>query len=703
MPLTDLQLKLSYRSGVDDLVNEFLVPCLKESILYRRSAGYFTSKGLALAARGVASLASRGGRMRLVVSPHLEVDDVTALQRALHQPKVSLKSIIARNMTEIEGNLENDRLNALAWLAASGLLEIRVAVRVDSENRVRRGLYHEKVGIFLDADNNAVAFSGSSNETAGGLLENFESIEVFSSWKDADGRVANKARDFEALWSNETSGLHVLEFSDAACELLERFRDPANPPDGIDVATVSESRNSKPFREPPWLVLHDYQQAAIRAWVQNGGKGIFAMATGSGKTLTALALAARVAKKNQPLVVVVVCPFINLCNQWIEEMAAFGLNPVPCFEGRVRWEQRLADGYQSISARLTSVLAIVTTTRTYQSEAFQSQLRARVSTHHHLLIADEVHNLGAAKIQAFLPEAIALRVGLSATPERHHDPEGTSSIFNYFGGVVYEYPISRAIAENRLCHYTYHPHVVKLTDEEAAEYMEISEKLGRILVRGQDDTELSQAAMSLLIKRSRLLAGAENKLPALHKVIQGLPEKPKKALFYCGDGRTNDTIAQEERRQIEAVARLLGEDHDLHVRTFTYREKSEEREAILRDLGNGFLDGVVAIRCLDEGIDLPDLRIGFLLASSSNPRQFVQRRGRLLRKAEGKDLAIIHDFIIEPPDFGGSMDDDAFNLERRFFRRELDRIRDFCNTADNGSSALAQLKDLRLKYNTLSA
>lgn len=702
MPLNDLQIKLSYRSGRDDQVKDFLNPCLEQSVLYRRAAGYFTSKGLALAARGVANLASRQGKMRLVVSPHLEADDVAALQKALHQPKEILTSIAARNLIELESQIEKDRLNALAWLAASGLLEIRIALRVDEQGRVRRGLYHEKLGIFTDEAENAVAFSGSSNETAGGLLENFESIEVFCSWKDNEHRVQQKIDDFEALWNNATDGLHVLEFSDAAAELLERFRDLDNPPDGIDISHIAEPRPKKGFRPPTWLTLHDYQEEAIQAWAQKGGKGIFAMATGSGKTLTALSLACRVSQKNTPMVIVVICPFINLCIQWIEEIAAFNLKTIPCFEGRNRWEGLLTEAYQSVSAGLESTIAIVTTTRTFQSPAFQTQLRARVGSQHHLLIADEVHNLGAAKIQKYLPEEIKLRVGLSATPERHMDPEGTQAIFNYFGDIVYEYPIDRAIAEGRLCPYFYHPHIVQLTEDEAIEYQEITEKLGRLLAC-DEDSEMGQAAMSLLIRRSRLLAGAENKIDVLDEVLRDLPEKPAKALFYCGDGRTTDQIAQEEVRQIEAVSRLLGESHQLRVRNFTYREKSDEREEILRDLGSGFLDGVVAIRCLDEGIDLPDLRIGFLLASSTNPRQFIQRRGRLLRHADGKDYAIIHDFIIEPPDFGGSLSDDAYNLERRFFKRELNRILDFCRTGENGQAALNSLKELRLKYGSISS
>lgn len=259
--LSDLQLKLSYRSGSEDVVSEFLTPCMEEAELYQRAAGYFTSHGLALAARGVANLASRGGRMQLVVSPHLEATDVAALQKALHRPREVLQSILSGNLLDIEDAILKDRLNALAWLAASGLLEIRIALRVNENNQIARGLYHEKVGIFTDNDGNAVAFSGSSNETAGGLLENFESIEVFCSWQGESNRIEAKKHDFEALWEDTTPGLKVLEFSDAAAELLERFRDPAKPPVGIDISKVAETSPQSEFKPPAWLTLHDYQES----------------------------------------------------------------------------------------------------------------------------------------------------------------------------------------------------------------------------------------------------------------------------------------------------------------------------------------------------------------------------------------------------------------------------------------------------------
>ncbi len=687
------------------MVKDLFVPCLEQSVLYRRAAGYFTSFGLGLAARGIASLASRNGSMRLVASPHLEPADVEALRAATEHREDILRSIASRNMTEIEDALLKDRLNGLAWLAASGCLEIRLALRLDEDGRIARGLFHEKTGIFSDDEGGHVAFSGSSNETAGGLVENFESVDVFRSWHDPDGRVAQKIEDFDALWENTTPGLHVIDFTSAGCELLECFRDHKRPPPGLMQTIVREKARNCHFGPPPGFDLRAYQGDAIRAWSRAGGAGILAMATGTGKTFTALVLASKVAEKNKPLVLIVVCPFLNLCKQWIREMAAFGLRALPCFEGKDQWQPKFEEGYQRLGLGLLSVHAIVTTNKTFQSEAFQTCLRPHVQgggRHHHLLIADEVHNLGAKAVSEVLPDGIKLRLGLSATPERHMDPEGTAAVLSYFGNIIYEFGIQQAIAQGNLCRYRYHPHLVQLTPDEAAAYAEITGKLGPLLAGSDKNPELGQTAMNLLIKRARLLASADNKIEVLDQVLRSLPAKPTKAIFYCGDGRTTDKVSDEEVRQIQAVARLLGERHGLRVRNFTYRESPAEREEILRDLGSGFLDAVVAIRCLDEGIDLPDLRMGFLLASSTNPRQFVQRRGRLLRKSEGKNFAEIYDFVIAPPDLGGDIDDASFNVERSLVQRELKRIEEFCNTADNGPEAQLKLQEIRKAYNFLA-
>ena len=704
MALKDLDLKLSYRTGRDDMVKDFFVPCMEQSVIYRRAAGYFTSSGLALAARGVASLALRGAVMKLVVSPYLDQSDIEALQAAADNPISTLRMIAVKSLADIEDALIKDRLNALAWLSATGLLEIKLALRLNISGEFTRGIFHEKTGVFTDSQGNHVSFSGSSNETAGGLVENFESIKVFCSWKDTEGRVKEEIENFEALWNNVTPGLYVLDFSEVSKEILEKFRDPNNPLLGISNIDISGLKKDSRFLMPDWLLLRQYQEDAIRAWSKAGGQGVFAMATGSGKTLTALTLASKLAEKNSPFVLIIVCPFINLCKQWIREILAFGLDAVACFEGRDKWQAKIEEGYQRLAVGISKELAIVTTNATFSSQLFQSRIKPRVvaGSLHHFLVADEVHNMGAENIKEFLPEEIQMRLGLSATPDRHHDPIGTAAVLSYFGGVVYEYTLAQAIADGRLCQYRYYPIPVELTDKEIDAYEEISAKLSKFFYGEDIDADLNQVAMQLLIKRARILGSAVNKLKALSDVLSLLPEKPQKAIFYCGDGRTTDAITDDEVRQIQAVARLIGERHELRVRNFTFRESTQEREEILRDLSAGFLDGVVAIRCLDEGIDLPELRMGFLLASSTNPRQFIQRRGRLLRNSPGKNRAIIYDFFVRPPDFGGNQDDAFFNMERSFFQKELTRIVEFCRMAENGHEALHTLHDLRLKYNLLS-
>lgn len=692
--LVSLPLKLSYRSSRDDLAEDFFVPCLEQSTLYRRAVGYFTSSGLALASRGVASLAARGGRMRLVASPHLQADDIAALNDAASKRDEILRLISDRNLSAIEDALVKQRLAALSWLAATGLLELRLAYRVDEQGRIAGGLFHEKLGIFTDSDGNHVSFSGSANETAGGLVENFESVKVFRSWNDREGRVNEDIEDFESLWGNTTDGLRVIDFTDVGTQLLQRYHDPSwKPPVRKSKVTLPDGINLRP-----------YQEQAISAWATANGRGIFAMATGSGKTITALSLAYRVASRNRPLMVVVVCPFLNLCEQWIGEMAHFGFKPLGCYGGWVEWKAQLEIAYQRLLMGESACESLVVSNATYVTEAFQAVLKARVDSGavHHLLIADEVHNLGASGGQSALIDGIHFRVGLSATPERYLDPEGTEKVLSYFGGVVFEYSLADAIQEGRLAKYKYFPIPVAFDDDEAEEYGKLSKQLAKVFRHGDEDKELSTSAMHLLVRRARLIAGARGKASALRNVLAASTTSPKAAIFYCGDGTTSEKVGAEEVKQIGAIAKLVTEEFGLKVRRFTYRESPSEREEILEGLRSGLLDGVVAVRCLDEGIDLPDLRYGFFLASSTNPRQFVQRRGRLLRKAPGKHEAILYDFFMQPPELGGDIDEHAFNLERRFFARELQRIDEFCATAENGHHSKASLLDLRRQYNLLA-
>ena len=648
-------------------------------------------------ARGMASLVNHGGKVRLVASPCLDDDDIAALTSAFADREAILRSIVSHDLIELTDYLSNQRLNALAWLAASGSLEVKLALRVDDAGQPTRGIYHEKIGIFSDASGQHVAFTGSSNETMGGLVDNFESIEVFWSWDDPHGRVQDKITHFENLWADKVPGLLVLDFTAVSADLLRRFKRPKRP---IEAEPDLEDVSPGAFCLPGSLVLRDYQKDAIRAWLANKGRGIFAMATGTGKTLTALALAQAVHQRNKPMVLLIVCPYVNLCEQWIREITTFGVQAIPCFDSRTRWIGRLQDGYQKIRAGLSEIMVVVASSATFSGATFQQALKPDAAVH--LLVSDEMHNLGAFHLRQSLPEAVPLRLGLSATPERHHDEIGSHALKDYFGPVVYELGLREAIHREFLTPYYYYPVLVDLNQDEADEYFALSQRIAKLMRRPDDDAEPSPGLMALLIKRSRLIGAAANKLPKLAEVLRTLDTPARQALFYCGDGSVEEEASEETSRQIDAVCHLLGGQMSLRVRRFSYAETSDEREEILAGLKRGNLDGVVAIRCLDEGLDLPDVRLGFLLASTTNPRQFIQRRGRLLRRAPGKTHATIYDFIVRPPDFDGAHDDGGFNLERRLFGRELARIVEFCDTALNGPAALGSLRDLRVRFNLLS-
>lgn len=549
-------------------------------------------------------------------------------------------------------------------------------------NNQHRGMLQQFAGYLL--------FHDAADEVVS-LLERHHAAElqVRWSWGDPHHFVQRLRAQTETLWHEQ-------------CAAIAQVPPVQHRNGSLVVSEASASGyqiNSQAAHRPPPVDLRDYQKDAVRAWRDAGGRGIFAMATGAGKTITALTLACRVAERNRPFVIIVVCPFLDLAKQWLREMDKFGFFPVACFHGRDSWQIPLRNAYQRVSAGLTDCVSVVASNATFLSPVFQRALSPSLATH--MLIADEVHNLGAAQLKDALPKKIALRLGLSATPVRHGDAAGTQALIDYFGNVVYEFSIERAIKKDVLVPYRYYPVLVDLTVDETDAYRELTAKIGRFFVH-TDEEKQSDKLKILLIKRARLLASAANKLPALSETLlrHGVPIT--KAIVYCGDGTVEHPATGELDRQIVAVTRLLGETHGLKVRKFTCDESSEERAGILDALRGGRLQALVAIRCLDEGIDVPDVQLGFLMASSTNPRQFIQRRGRLLRRAPGKSHAVIYDFIVQPPSFSDESDSTAFNVERRLFRRELKRVLEFCRSAENGPVALQKLQGLRIEYNLLA-
>jgi superfamily II DNA or RNA helicase len=373
------------------------------------------------------------------------------------------------------------------------------------------------------------------------------------------------------------------------------------------------------------------------------------------------------------------------------------MHPIRCFESRHLWSPVLNDLVSASNQKHLPFLAAITTNATLQTPAFQEVLaRTRTSL---LLIGDEVHNLGAAGLGASLPPNATYRLGLSATPERWFDEAGTDLLLQYFGPVIYELTLKEAIDLKALCKYDYFPHVVEFDGEELDAYLDLTRDISQLV--GSEGGEITDETENprlkwLLIQRARLIASAKNKLPALEAAVD-----PKSAynLFYCGDGRVQYEPVGNDIRQISAVVHMLGRRLSMSAHSYTAETYLDERDDLRIRFAAGQLQGLVAIRCLDEGVDIPETRRAFILASSTNPKQFIQRRGRILRRSPGKDLAEIHDFLVVPPSGIGT--DEFYATERRLFRRELERILLFARLADNGPQAVRTLLPLRERYQLL--
>lgn len=692
MGLSDLRIGTFYRSGSEDLVADFYVPCLAAAQYYDRAVGYFTSTSLAAAAKGLRAFIDRPDtQMRLIASPALTPEDAQAIAAGYDMREIVDQAVL-RELQAPAPDALRQRLQLLTWLIANHRLEIKLAV-VTLKQSV--GIYHEKVGIFRD-DEHSIVFTGSSNESASGLVANFESVEVFRSWEESEReRVERRINDFTNLWNNSTKGLDVMAFSEASKkQLLERYA----PPSDIlllDDDSYYTREGSEDLRRPQTIELREYQKDAIRSWWSNNGRGIWEMATGTGKTITALSAAAAVwdvCRKNHSLLIVATVPYRHLAEQWASEARKFGARPILAYDDSEKWISSFESAITALSTADPKIAVVIAVNRTFSNTQFQDRLKMTSCTM--LLISDEAHTAGSTSMRGALPAHANYRLGLSATPDRHFDPAGTAALRAYFGEPVYQLGLKRAIELGALVPYRYHPIVVELTESEHEEYVEITRKISRFLATGEDvdPDDLPSGIDRLLFQRARLIGSAANKVPALIEAITPHADETH-TLVYCADRSGDDP-------QLDQVIRALGTRLRMRINTFTAEEDMATRRDLLARFTSGELQALAAIRCLDEGVDIPATRRAYILASSQNPRQFIQRRGRVLRRAPGKVDADIYDFLVSPPDL--SDDPSLYELDRRLVGRELMRAVELCDAAMNQVDALSALRPLRARYDLLS-
>ena len=715
MSFQELDIKKEYRSLLDSVAKDFYIPLLSQAVKYQRAVGFFSSSSLVEISKGISELAKNGGKIQLVASPYLSDEDIEAIKSGYAMRDQVVKEAIRREMTEGKTPFEKARLNLLANLISDGVLDIKIAFTEDSD---RMGMYHEKMGIITDAEGNRVAFAGSMNESATAMTLNYETIDVYCSWRDEEDRVIAKENAFASIWNDTEPNIKIIDFPELKQEIIEKYK--RSVPDfeidkkeyAPDIDTVLHT-DLGVYTEygpkfPEWFKLHDYQAEAITEWQKRNYRGIFDMATGTGKTYTGLGALTTLSKNiGHKLAAIIVCPYQHLVEQWVEDILKFNIDPIIGYSDSSQkdWPKRLKDAIrdQKLKVRGKEFFCFICPNATFSSDYVQTQL-AKIKSDT-LLMVDEAHNFGAPYLSCLLYDNYKYRLALSATLDRHNDEEGTAKLYDFFGEKCIEYTLDRAIEEKKLTKYKYYPIVVTLTEEELEAYDNLSYEIGKCIMKGKNGKmKLSSRGEKLALKRSRIVAGAKNKLTMLEEVIHPYIHD-KHILVYCGatkgleQNQDRTDVDSEDIRQIDAVTDLLGNKLGMEVSQFTSKESVEEREVLKREFSAGdTLKVLIAIKCLDEGVNIPKIKTAFILASTTNPKEYIQRRGRVLRLAEGKEYAEIYDFITLPYDTESvtSLTEAQVKRNSTLVKNELRRAEEFSRIAVNmveSASLIDEIKD----------
>lgn len=672
----------------DDVTAEVLVPALRSSASLDVMIGYFSSSSFAELAPGLATfLRNTESPLRMVVSPFVTTDDY----RVLTNNKAELASFVRRILIDDvpdEDTIVRHTLACFSWLITQGRLLLKVAV-------MRDALFHPKVWLFDDGSAKA-ALHGSTNLTRAGLARNREQLTLSRDWKGEEPtfHINRLRREFDDLWSGGDQDCCVLPLPDAVKnDVIARYRpDDVMDEDslgaiwrkahGVSPPVSPDALEPAALKVPPHLVYEvgdfAHQGQAVRSWEDAHRRGVLEMATGSGKTITSMICATRVQDETGRLLVVVSAPYRPLIEQWCHEVRQFGVRPtnLTAAGGPKARDREVKQAARRLRMGHTRTEVLVVSHDTLCTERFVHSLTA-VPTET-LLIADECHNLGVASFIERPPEAFTYRLGLSATPIRQYDEEGTEALFEYFGPVCFSFTLEDAIGKC-LTEYDYHVHFVELTSEEMRAWRELTDKIATQawkLETGRTDAYLQ----GLLRRRRLVLETASQKLDVLARLLEEGEDfrALRHVLIYTTD---------KEPRQLQGVNHLLRRRGVLfHQLTHQETQNRHDSERILSAFQNGDIHILTAKRVLDEGVNIPQIKCAYVLASTTVRRQWIQRRGRLLRTCEsiGKTHAVIHDFVVLPPGTSSSTIRNTDPDGRRIVRSELDRVWEFAHLSRNG-------------------
>lgn len=659
----DSQIKSTYKSSQNNLVNDFYNLVLSESVKYDRITGYFNSSSLAIAARGLINFIDNDGHMRLLCGSELSKEDLKSILNANDLKNLINKKFIA-NINNIENEFINNHVKILGWMISNNLLEIKIGIKKNNKS-LFGGMLHSKIGLLYDDNDNIISFDGSVNETANGWINNIESLKVFKSWEDRKF-MNDDISDFELYWNNQDPSLEVLDIPEASKRKLIEIA----PKDKYELKKLIMKTKSNEKKK-----LFSHQKIAINSWFKNNKKGIFEMATGTGKTFTALKCLEKVLNEENVLTVIA-CPYAHLAEQWKNELNEMKLGKIHSFYGSANsnWRNEFDKLKINYQLGLNFKNIIITTHNTFSSADFINKIEeCQIKK---FLIVDEMHHVGSSSFQLGLLPSYDYRLGLSATPSRFMDDEGTNFLLSYFMKIVFRFSLTEALnsinpATNKsfLTPYEYYPIKIELNSDELKEYKKLSKKIAKISYI-QKENENNERLKNLIFKRRNIINNASNKYEVLKETLNNLDHK-NHLIIYCSD------------KQMDQVLNILDEK-DFSRHKFTQKENPKqskkfgdisERELILKSFDKGNYQALVAMKCLDEGVDVPSADQVIIMSSTTNPIEYIQRRGRVLRRYPNKEKAYIYDFSVIP--------DERDIYVEKIIKSESKRLYDFINNSIN--------------------
>ena len=697
--LSDILFHYRYSQLDEHQPSEFCHLALTNSVKLDLGLGYFSSASFNVLANGMARFILNGGVMNLYINQYVSNEDFELL-KGCHDNKFD--DTLALSFNQLKNTFQKRDIHffqCLAYLIQSARINVKIVVLKNG------GLPHEKYGIFTDEHGNKLYFNGSMNMTAFAILGNLETIECTCSWRGEENfdKVKSFEQHFHKVWSGNCCGVKIYDAKKFCNEVMKSYpnQDPEElikrEKDFIEELLPKNNNNlvktphfPSKYKEGP----KPYQEEAYEAWVKNGKTGIFAMATGTGKTVTALNCALHEFKNDGYYNLLILVPSLDLVEQWKEELTSFNYRKVICVSSlNNSWRREMLELTQKIKRGKFVDYAVVSTYDSFVIKDFQ--LLLPILSTSMILIADEAHNIGGKNVKAcFGKMTIPRRIALSATPERIYDEEGTKEIGTFFNDCypyVYSFPMSKAIKERCLCKYFYYPKIAYLNDAEMERYSYFSKKLAQLWDSSKNKFRDKKEAEKLLMNRKRIIHKCNDKLRVYGDILSEIgDERLKYAFVYAPQGKyetigIEDEITLTEADDISFIQKLLNETKKIfpkkHCNTFTSKDSKEKRTLLLDAFSKGTLDVLLAMKCLDEGVDVPRAEFGIFTSSTGNPREFIQRRGRLLRTHDAKAYSYIYDIIVIPPTINRS---DSFSaMERNQVKSELKRVAYFATLAQN--------------------